>query len=113
MTEMYWLKWDREPWNANSTTSKFTGTICSDEEKINNLVLPEQYVKVVICNDYTSEEIMSKGVILGETVGYFEFFFTEDELPPIGEYKIELYVLDDDGEILGMTHHDDFEVESN
>lgn len=108
MTVMYYLRWDRESWSE--IESKFIGTVCSDVEKINGLELPEKYVKVVICIDYPSEEIMAKGVITGETTGYFEFFFTEDELPPIGEYKIEIYVLEEDGEIIGMTHHDDFDV---
>lgn len=111
MTKMYWLKWDRLPWKENDIITKFVGTICTNEEKTEFLNIRNKYIKVVILIDYSSKELMSKVVTTTEDEGSFEFLFTQEESQPLGEWKIEVYGLDKDGEIIGMTHHDDFNVE--
>ena len=106
--EEYWLSHNRAFWNVGNTSKKFTGTIHTNEARTTELDLSDKEVRVLIREDYPVTELMSKVVTITRR-NSIEFTFTESEIPEIGEWKVELIILKD-GEIIGMTHHEDFDV---
>jgi len=106
---MKYLKYTQEQWSEGDTATKFVGTVYDDNERTQETDINGLDFKVDIVSDPDSIEQFSK--IGDKTTGSsFEFNFDNGEIPAIGEWKLEVYLVDENGDIVDATHHDDFEV---
>ena len=108
MTPQYWLKYTQTEWNKDDTTTKFTGSVHNTEARESVIDFTGLVVEVAIRSDAEKVEQVRKEVTLTEK-GSFEFVFDTDTVPKIGKWKIEIFLLRDD-ELIGITHHEDFNV---
>ncbi len=104
----YWLRYTTPKWSRMNLSRKFVGSICDDEERTSVVPLKRLTVIARIRQDFP---IIQKSEINITSKGRnnFDFMFIPVTLPEVGEWKIELFLYDNN-ELIGFTHHEDFEV---
>lgn len=106
---IYWLKYTASKWKKENFSLHFVGSIYDNEERTSNVALRILTVIARIRQDYPIVQKSEINITVKDT-NNFEFYFTPTTLPEIGEWKLELFLYDNAGKLLGLTHHDDFEV---
>ena len=106
--QKYWLKYTQSDWDEYDTTTKFTGSVHTSEAKESVLDFTGLVIEAAIRSDAERVEQVRKEVTFTEK-GSFEFVFSTDTVPEIGLWKIEIFLFED-AELIGITHHEDFNV---
>jgi len=106
--QQYWLKYTQDRWDENDTTTKFTGSVYYNELRTDIVDLTGLVVEAAIRSDAERVEQMRQEVTFTER-GSFEFVFNTGTVPEIGKWKLEIFLFRN-GELIGITHHGDFDV---
>lgn len=107
--KMFWSERPDTVWKKNDTITMFESAIYEDEAHTIPFDLQGMQVKAVIRSDNDFSVKFETNVTL-KNKERFEFKFKTKEIPDIGLWKIEFFITQGNEEI-GMTHHDDFDVE--
>lgn len=108
-TRMFWSERPSTVWKKNDIITIFESAIYEDEAHTKPFDLQGLQVKAVIRSDDDFSMKFKTNVTL-KTQEKFQIKFKVGEIPEIGLWKIEFSITKGNEEI-GMTHHDDFDVE--
>ena len=107
--QMFWSESPLVVWQKNDILTVFESAIYEDEEHTIPFDLQGMQVKASIRSDDDYSVKYETNVSL-KTQEQFQFKFKAGEIPDIGLWKIEFFITKGQ-ETIGMTHHDDFDVE--
>ena len=110
---VFWLKYTDATWLDSDTTTVFRGRIARNEAKDDFADLTGVQVQVILSRDFPYLRTLTRDVTIApdqvSNKGAFQFTFLTGELPVIGLWKIEV-MMKTNGNQIGITHHEDFDV---